>query len=156
MLFRSLGIKYVAKTDNDITKVPKSKPNIYQTLGFSRVNSLIAELDSTPTITLPTETNLPKRATGARAKKERYNVNKSIIDSINNTYGIFLSRCDLETDLYECLGRRLSTIMGKNPVKVLKSSKQYKMVELASQLTLSDCQKIYEHKNFACLKAVRQ
>ena len=151
-----LGIKYVAKTDNDITKVPKSKPNIYQTLGFSRVNSLIAELDSTPTITLPTETNLPKRATGARAKKERYNVNKSIIDSINNTYGIFLSRCDLETDLYECLGRRLSTIMGKNPVKVLKSSKQYKMVELASQLTLSDCQKIYEHKNFACLKAVRQ
>jgi putative ATP-dependent endonuclease of OLD family len=152
-LLSELGIKCIVKTDNDVTK--KAQTNEYQTLGFSRVNDLVKLIVGEDKNLLDRKTDLTKADATNSAKRKRYKNNLEILNAIRNEYHIYLSRCDLEEDLYECLGKgRLVALMGNDPVKVLKSAKHHKMVVLLSKLTTEDCKKIYSHYNFACLKAV--
>jgi putative ATP-dependent endonuclease of OLD family len=161
-LLMELGIKCVSKTDNDITRKAQtkedkaaSKPIEYQTLGFSRVNDLVELIEGEDKNFLTTETSLAKADATIDARRKRYCANKKILDDIREAYNIHLSYCGFEEDLHECLGEeRLVALIGKNPIKVLKTSKHHKMVILASKLTKEDCTKIFNHYNFACLKAV--
>ena len=157
----ALNIHYVIKTDNDVTKIPRSKPAIYLQAGFNRINGLIKYIDPLVTVDiLPINRNLSKAdSTPARVRKH-YKSHVAVLDDIRKRYQLYLSHCDLEEDINECLGRtRLCNLLGKtnsaDPINLLKSKKQYMMVELAGKLTKSDCHKIYNHYNFACLKAVR-
>ncbi|MCL1994609.1 MAG: ATP-dependent endonuclease, partial [Defluviitaleaceae bacterium] len=152
-ILSKLGIKCVMQTDNDITKV-KGK-DLYQTLGFSRVNKLVKLLDGNIEL-LPTSASLSAEEASNYAKRSRYNDNKTILDGFRTSFGIYLSRCGLEEDLYECLDERLVDLIEIDPVKHLKKSKQHNMVELVSKLEKEDCDKIYNHYNFACLKAVQE
>ena len=162
-ILRNLGIKCVAKTDNDITKKAQtkkdkaeSKPVEYQTLGFSRVNGLVELIEGEDRFLLTSEMSLSATEATVEARRKRYDENKQTLDAIRSVYNIFLSHCGLEEDLHDCLGdARLTELMGKDPVKVLKSSKKHNMVGLASKLTKDDCEKIFNHYNFACLKAVQ-
>ena len=86
-------------------------------------------------------------------------MNKKVLDNLRKQYNIFLSHCDLEEDLCECLGKkRFAELLDCNTaidaMKRLKSKKQHEMVKLVGKLTEKDCEKIYEHYNFGCLKAV--
>lgn len=162
-VLRKLGIKCVMKTDNDITKKAQtkkdkaeSKPYEYQTLGFSRVNKLVELVEGEDRYLLTSETSLSAIEATVEARRKRYDENKQTLNAIRSVYNIFLSHCGLEEDLHDCLGdERLTELMGKDPIKTLKSSKKYNMVELASKLTKDDCLKIFNHYNFACLKAVQ-
>ena len=41
-----------------------------------------------------------------------------------------------------------------NPAKYLQEAKNVHMVELVEKLSVEDCNSIYNHYNFACLKEV--
>lgn len=50
---------------------------------------------------------------------------------------------------------KLVQYLGENDVVgYLQKAKHHNMVKLIGKLTKKDCEKIYEHYNFACLKEV--
>lgn len=138
-----LNIFNVIKTDNDL----RAAKSGYSVLGFSRCNKYIGE-NLLPTKRIKENT--------VEAKRQLYDQNLDTIDLIRDEYNMHLSRVDLENDLDEVLHGRLVEHLGDNPVEYLKEAKQYHMVELAEQLSDEDCQEIYEHYNFACLKEVAE
>ena len=156
-----LKIKIIIRTDNDITKVPYSSPPQYRQAGFSRINGLIRHIDTAVTTdTIPLNLSLTKDDKKPSRIRKHYNSNKAAMDDLRRRYGFHLSHCDLEEDLGECLRKtRFCELLGGETttacVELLKSKKQHKMVELVDRLTEKDCKKIYNHYNFACLKAVR-
>lgn len=141
-----LEIFNVIKTDNDLRAV-KGK-GTYSVLGLSRCNKYIGEE------LLPT-TRLSENSVSA--KKDLYYENKKMLDEIRSKYRIFLSKVDLENDLDEVLHDRLIDLLGEtSPVDYLQDAKHYHMVELVEKLTDEDCETIYNHYNFACLKEVAE
>ncbi|HHQ1002776.1 TPA: ATP-dependent nuclease, partial [Listeria innocua] len=89
------------------------------------------------------------------SKRSLYTENKNVLDVIREEYGIYLSKTDLENDLDEVLHDELITYLNtEDPVKYLQEAKNNNMVKLTTHLKKEDCNKIYEHYNFACLKEV--
>ncbi|MEL7655571.1 MAG: AAA family ATPase [Bacillota bacterium] len=160
-ILSALKIKFVIKTDNDIMQVPSSRPPQYRQAGFSRINGLVKHIDiAVTTDTIPLNLFLTKNDKKPSKRREHYDSNKAALDDLRRRYGLYLSHCDLEEDLGECLRKtRSCELLGGSTttacVKLLKSKKQHKMVELVDRLSEKDCKKIYNHYNFACLKAVR-
>lgn len=143
-ILSSLKIKCVIRTDNDLRSTRAGR---YSVLGFSRCNNLLKKK------LLPTGSI---SRNDVNAKRALYNANKTQLDIIRGN-NIFLSRCDLENDLDEVMHNRLVKHLGvSNVVEYLQSAKHHRMVELVNKLTKKDCEKIYEHYNFACLKEVVQ
>ena len=141
-----LKIFNAIKTDNDL-RIVKGK-GTYSVLGFSRCNKYIGE-------TLLPTTQLSENSVSA--KKALYYENKKMLDEIRSKYRIFLSKVDLENDLDEVLHDRLIDLLGEtSPVDYLQDAKHYHMVELVEKLTDEDCETIYNHYNFACLKEVTE
>lgn len=141
-----LKIFNAIKTDNDL-RIVKGK-GTYSVLGFSRCNKYIGE-------TLLPTTQLSENSVSA--KKALYYENKNMLDEIRSKYRIFLSKVDLENDLDEVLHDRLIDLLGEtSPVDYLQDAKHYHMVELVEKLTDEDCETIYNHYNFACLKEVTE
>jgi putative ATP-dependent endonuclease of OLD family len=152
-LLSELGVKCIVKTDNDITK--KANSTEYQTLGFSRVNALVKMITGDDKNRLDQKTDLTKADATNGAKRKRYKDSMETLNVIRKEYNVHLSRCGFEEDLCECLSKsRFVALVGNDPVKVLKSAKHHNMVKILSKLTKEDCKKIYNHYNFACLKAV--
>lgn len=160
-ILSALKIKFIIKTDNDVMQVPNSKPPQYRQEGFSRINKLVKYIDiAVTTDTIPLNLSLTKDDKKPSKRRKDYDSNKSVLDDLRSRYGLYLSHCDLEEDLGECLRKkRICELLGKNTTKacirLLKSQKQHKMVELVEKLSKNDCKKIYNHYNFTCLKAVR-
>lgn len=156
----SLNIRFAIKTDNDILQVQNSNPAKYRQAGFSRINGLVRYIDPASTSDeLPVRQTLVIDETTLVCKRDQYNANKTLFDELRTRYSLFLSQCDLEEDLCECLGNdRFCELLGEGTaagaVKRLKSKKQYTMIELSSRLSEDDCTQIYNHYNFACLRAV--
>lgn len=145
-ILSELGIFYVVKTDNDLRSIPEKE--IYSVLGFSRCNKLIGKN------LLPTD-QIKKNSVSA--KRELYNSNIDTLDKIRNDFHIFLSKVDLENDLDEFLHDKLSNLLkNNNPVKYLQDAKHHHMVELIKELSDIDCETIYNHYNFECLKEVAE
>ncbi|WP_294409382.1 AAA family ATPase [uncultured Ruminococcus sp.] len=145
-ILNKLGIINVVKTDNDLRRINNS--GMYSVLGFSRCNVCIGEER------LPTERI---NDNSVLAKRSLYNKNKETLDEIRRDFGVFLSKVDLENDLDEFLHDRMRLLLNTNdPVNYLQSSKHYNMVELIEKLSDEDCNDIYNHYNFACLKEVTE
>lgn len=142
-ILEKLNIDNIIKTDNDLRGV--SGKNTYSVLGFSRCNNYIGKK------LLPVDQISENTV---EAKRKLYNDNLQTLNDIRDTYGIHLSKCDLENDLDEALHDRLVAHIGDNPVDYLQAAKKYNMVELIEKLTEADCRSIYNHYNFACLKEV--
>lgn len=144
-ILKQLRIFTVIKTDNDLM-AEKGNNGYYHPLGFSRCNKYIGkEL-------LPVK---PIAENSISSKKRLYDTNMEELNSIRNEYNVFLSKVDLENDLDEVLHARLSELLGTDdPVKYLQGAKHYRMVDLIEKLSDDDCKAIYDHYNFACLKAV--
>lgn len=142
-ILEKLKIKCIIRTDNDLRSTSRGK---YSVLGFSRCNNYIGKK------ILPT-TRIDQNTVDA--KRALYNANISKINLIRKTYNIFLSKCDLENDLDEVMHNKLVQYLGENDVVgYLQKAKHHNMVKLIGKLTKKDCEKIYEHYNFACLKEV--
>ena len=80
-----------------------------------------------------------------------------ILDKIREEYSIFLSRCSLEEDLDEVIHDKMVRYLPEaddDPIGYLQDAKNNNMVKLVEKLTLKDCQTIYNHYNFACLREV--
>lgn len=145
-LLEQLGIKCIIKTDNDLRSI--SRLNVYSVIGFSRINGLLGAER------LPVN---PIRSNDIEAKRELYENNRSILDDIRKNNLIFLSRVSLEEDLDEVIHEKMVEYLPDaegDPVEYLKSAKKYHMIELIDKLTDEDCEKIYSHYNFECLKEI--
>lgn len=141
-----LEIFNVIKTDNDLRAV-KGK-GTYSVLGFSRCNKYIGE-ELLPTTQL--------QENSISAKRALYQENEDRLNEIRSEYRIFLSKVDLENDLDEALHDRLIDLLKEtSPVDYLQDAKHYHMVKLVEKLTDEDCNAIYNHYNFACLKEVAE
>lgn len=141
-ILNKLAISCIIKTDNDL----RSAAGEYTVLGFSRCNKII-QRQALPTERIQTNT--------VDAKRDLYNANQAVLDSIRSTNNVFLSKVDLENDLDEFMHERLVEILGvDHPVEYLQSAKLYNMVQLVENLSDVDCNNIYNHYNFECLKAV--
>ena len=146
IILNALNIANVIKTDNDLRKI-KGKEE-YSVLGFARINRYIGENK------LPTK---PIADTGVQAKRKLYDDNKIALDEIRNEHSVYLSRCSLEEDLDEVIHDEMVSYLPEangDVIGYLQDAKNYNMVELIEKLTESDCKKIYNHYNFACLKEV--
>lgn len=144
VILEALNIKTIIKTDNDLRKV-KGKEK-YSVLGLSRLNNYIGKK------LLPTT---PIDESGVEAKRSLYDSNKTILDQIREEYSIFLSRCSLEEDLDEVIHDQMVQYLPEadgDPIEYLQDAKNNNMVKLVEKLTTEDCQAIYDHYNFACLK----
>ena len=144
-ILKALNIPCIIKTDNDLRKNSK---NTYSVLGFSRLNNYIG------TDILPER---PINEDGVEAKRKLYDDNKEKLDQIREKYLMYLSRCSLEEDLDEVIHDKMVTYLLKakgEPIKYLQEAKNNHMVELVEKLSNKDCECIYNHYNFACLREV--
>ena len=145
-ILKQLNIPYVVKTDNDLRK---SKGNSdYSAIGFTRINGII-EKKCLPKKRIPDNT--------VKSKRDLYDNYKTKLDSIRTTYHVYLSRVSLEEDLDEVLHNEMVQYLPEangDVIGYLQESKKYHMVELVEKLTDVDCEKIYQHYNFACLEDI--
>lgn len=144
-ILKALNIPCIIKTDNDLRKNSK---NTYSVLGFSRLNKYIGKS------VLP---EIPINEDGVEAKRKLYDDNKEKLDQIREKYLIYLSRCSLEEDLDEVIHDKMITYLLNakgDPIKYLQEAKNNHMVELVEKLSNKDCECIYNHYNFACLREV--
>ena len=147
-ILNALKIYNVVKTDNDLRK-PRNKET-YSVLGFMRLNGLIGE-----TI-LPED---PVSEKSVAVKRELYDKNRETLDRIRSNYSLYLSRCSLEEDLDEVIHDKMVEYLPSadgNVIGYLQEAKNNHMVELAEKLTKNDCELIFEHYNFACLKRIAE
>lgn len=145
-ILKQLNITCVVKTDNDLRK---SKGNSdYSVIGFTRINGIIGK-EWLPKDRIPDNT--------VKAKRDLYDAKKTVLDSIRITYHVYLSRVSLEEDLDEVLHNEMVQYLPEangDVIGYLQESKKYHMVELVEKLTDVDCEKIYQHYNFACLEDI--
>jgi putative ATP-dependent endonuclease of the OLD family len=150
---KHLDIKTVIKTDNDL-RAKKGKKNTYEIFGMNRCLKLVNQ-ESLDEIELDLPENIKKRE-----KTNILNNNKRKIYEESTTLiflfkqnNIYLSEVDLENDLYNAIGSRMEEIFNvSNPVDYLQDKKLFNMVELVESLTKEDCEAIYNHEHFVCLK----
>lgn len=142
-LYEKLQIKYFIKTDNDLKKKRKSKesnPNEYDLIGFNRCIDIIKE-DKLNSIEFTGNKEEIKNK-----KIEIYEENRELIDKfIKNN--IYLSKIDLENDLYDIIPNELDEYTGKkDSVKWLQEHKLYNMVEfIDDRMNKSLAKKIKEN-----------
>lgn len=142
-LYEKLQIKYFIKTDNDLKKKRKSKendPNKYDLIGFNRCIDVIKEKKLKSIEFTGNEEELKNK------KIEIYEENTELIDKfIENN--IYLSKIDLENDLYGIIREELDEYTGKkDSVKWLQEHKLYNMVEfIESYMNRSLAEKIKEN-----------
>lgn len=145
-ILKQLKIRCVVKTDNDLRK--SKGHSDYSVIGFTRINGLI-EQERLPKDRISDNT--------VEAKRELYDANKTDLDSIREEYQVYLSRVSLEEDLDEVLHDEMVQYLPEangDVIGYLQESKKYHMVELVEKLTDEDCEKIYQHYNFACLEDI--
>lgn len=159
-ILKKLQINFALKTDNDVQKVRNSNPAKYYFCGFERINGLVNHLNGANSQTLlPINKELDSNCTSPQARRDYYDKNRKTLNEIREKYKIHLSHCGFEEDLCECLGDdRFAALLGKktadDAMNYLQSKKHHHMVELAGNLSTEDCEVIFNHYNFACLKAV--
>jgi len=142
-LYEKLQIKYFIKTDNDLKKKRRSKendPNKYDLIGFNRCIDVIKENKLKSIEFTGNEEELKNK------KIKIYEENTELIDKfIKNN--IYLSKIDLENDLYGIIPEELDKYTGKkDSVKWLQEHKLYNMVEfIESCMNKSLAEKIKEN-----------
>lgn len=145
-ILEELKIPYVIKTDNDLRKA-KGKTD-YSVIGFSRVNGIIKR-DVLPEDRISDNT--------VEAKRKLYDANRAALDTIRSKDHVYLSHVSLEEDLDEVIHDEMIAYLPEangDVIKYLQDAKKYHMVELVEKLTNEDCEKIYNHYNFACLEDI--
>ncbi|MCU4885127.1 AAA family ATPase [Bacillus cereus] len=161
-VLRGLNITPIVKTDNDL-KAKRNNATIFDLIGIKRCLNLI-DIDKDKSID-PVEIDYfyenkqgkrvsTNKIKNQRIKEKKLELYKSFQDNIQQfkENNIYLSKIDLEHDLYEVIGDRMEDILGSNPIDYLQDHKLLNMIELTSELTKKDCIKIINHPLFESLR----
>ncbi|MGG0789878.1 TOPRIM nucleotidyl transferase/hydrolase domain-containing protein [Peribacillus simplex] len=158
-VLKALDIQPIIKTDNDL-KAKRGQPTNFDLIGLNRCLAVMGHpKKDSEVIEYIIKEDSGKEIINETLKKkllkekklelfERYEEDISILRENN----IFMSRIDLEHDLYESIGGKMTVILGKDPIKYLQSQKLINMIELAKGLNKNDCISIISHPNFTALK----
>lgn len=84
-------------------------------------------------------------------KRELYEFNGACIREFEKN-NIFISKVDLENDLFEVIPEKLTNVFGDNPVDTLQDKKLLNMLKLIDNLNDEECYKIFNHDRFKALK----
>lgn len=150
-ILKSLGIKVIIKTDNDLKYGKKAKE--YNYLGLNRVLPLIGKNK------LQNEKcNFKKFESDKKHLQElAYNNHLKEIQLLEMN-SIYLSKIDLENDLYEVIPNKLDQFVKgkntfKNAVEYLQEQKLIHMIELCQELdSTATIKKVLNSDRFKCLK----
>lgn len=156
----ALGIKFIIKTDNDLQKLNNGKYNL---LGINRCLKLInEEREESISITFPElpqtkkESEILKNQILKEEKMRIFDEKSSLLQKLN-AKKIFLSRIDLEHDLYEVIEERMhETFLTDDPIAFLQSKKLINMITLIDTLTDKECIDIFNHPLFQALKELTE
>lgn len=148
----ALGIKVLVKTDNDLKKVKKTECNL---LGVNRCQRLIGRkeiinLKDIDPIKWENDSNYI-----IERKKFVFSKYPKTIKKLKEN-NIYLSRVDLENDLYEVIPGIMDRLArsnnsSKNGIDYLQSAKLINMIELSKVISKNGIDKIYKHERFECL-----
>ena len=150
----NLGINCIVKTDNDLKETTKNSSKQFEYIGYNRCVGLLdgnewkkwegyIEIDYSSS----------DREDKIKAwKKSNFNQIQKIQQLRNKN--IYLSKVDLENDLNEAIPETLELWRNTNhdAVPYLQKQKLMRMIELCDFLKEEDCQQIYNHSLFECLK----
>ncbi|NFG66517.1 DUF2813 domain-containing protein [Clostridium botulinum] len=151
-ILKPLGINVIIKTDNDLKLNEKKRE--YNLLGLNRCLPLIRKQKlKNVSIDSCNEFKENKKIIQERIYDK---IQKSKCELLRKNY-IYLSRVDLENDLYNIIPDKMEKLVTKNnsskePVDYLQSSKMINMIELCNLLTNSDLDKIFKDDLFTCIK----
>lgn len=149
-----LGVKVIVRTDNDIQKI-KGKDEYYMS-GMNR-GFVLANKDRKVKISnIDHDKYLKEADYVVSLKKACFDKVPMIINYLKKN-NVFLSRVDLENDLYEAISNEMDTLANDNGsskggVDFLQSAKLYNMVSLCKDMKPETVHKIYEHDRFECLR----
>ncbi len=156
-ILTALGIKVVVRTDNDL-KYNESKGEV-NLLGVSRCLRLIAK-HIVPNAKLEIDEKKKyehDELYQIHFKEKIYDIRyKKKVEELK-ARNIFLSRVDLENDLYEVIGDIMDKLAEENNSKksgvdYLQAAKLKNMIKLCKKLSKKNINKIYEHDRFECLR----
>ncbi|MFB4165466.1 ATP-dependent endonuclease [Alteribacillus sp. JSM 102045] len=164
-VLKGLNIIPIVKTDNDL-KAKNNNKMLFDLIGINRCLNLLEivqegfeSINASPveidySIFKDSKIKWPDSRKKRMVKDKKVSLYDNYIDDIykfqeNN---IYLSRIDLEHDLYEVIGERMKEILGGNPVKYLQDHKLLNMIELTDGLTYEDCTRIIKDSLFKPLR----
>ncbi|WP_002150844.1 ATP-dependent nuclease [Bacillus cereus] len=158
-VLKGLNITPIVKTDNDL-KAKKGQPKNFDLIGINRCIKLI---NGTPKESVEIDyfviNDKGKEVENVKLKRELIFAEKNRIFKENakeiqnlKENNVFLSKIDLEHDLYDVIGERLEEILGKSPIKYLQNHKLLNMIELTQELNSKDCKAIINHELFKALR----
>lgn len=150
----ALGIKVIVKTDNDLKK-SKGKTEC-SLIGVNRCLRLInkKERDNLKGIDVKSYKDDPLYV--IERKKYVFSKLPKTVQRLKDN-NIYLSRVDLENDLFEVIPGVMNKLAkdnnsSKTGIKYLQSAKLINMIELSRGLSSYSINKIYNHERFECLK----
>ncbi|WP_026830092.1 ATP-dependent nuclease [Exiguobacterium antarcticum] len=157
-ILTALNIKCFVKTDNDL-KSKRNQNTTFDLIGFNRCLDILNETKkeaiqidfSSARSTNGNFITSKKEEIIKEEKKSLYKRNKTLIKKFNEN-NIYLSKIDLENDLYDVIPKQMEDVFGDYPIRRLQNAKLLNMINLAEQLEDEDCLKIYSHPLFKVLK----
>ncbi|URN93087.1 MAG: AAA family ATPase [Candidatus Pristimantibacillus lignocellulolyticus] len=161
-VLRGLNITAIVKTDNDL-KAKKGQPKIFDLIGLQRCLNLLdleseeSEVESLDPVEIDyflANGNWTRTMKNQMIKDKKLALytqyNNKIQQLVNED--IYLSKLDLEHDLFDAIDIRMKEILGSDPIKYLQDYKLLNMIELTNELTKEDCLKIIKHPLFKALR----
>jgi len=158
-ILTSLGIKCFVKTDNDL-KSQRGNAEKFDLIGFNRcleltnrkkLHSILIDL-SAAKLSSGGYSIKTKEKIINETKLRVYRYFKFIIEDLESK-NIYLSKIDLENDLYEAIPEKMTDLFGpKDPIKEIQKAKLLNMIKLVEELSNEDCKSIYNHNLFCSLK----
>lgn len=153
----NLGIVCIVKTDNDLKETTKNSSKQFEYIGYNRCVGLLDgnewEKWEDKNGYIDIDYSSSDREDKIKEwKKSNFNQIQKIQQLRN--INIYLSKVDLENDLNEAIPQILESWRNTNhdAVPYLQKQKLIRMIKLCDFLKEEDCQKLYNHSLFECLK----
>lgn len=163
-VLKGLNITPIIKTDNDL-KAKNNNKKVFDAIGFNRCSNLLKIISNKDLGVLESieidysvndngEIKWPKDRRKKLINKEKEEIYEEFHEDIKifREHKVFLSKIDLEHDLFEAIGERMTEILGSNPIKYLQGHKLINMIELTNELKDDDCETIFDSSFFQCLR----
>lgn len=156
-----LNILPIVKTDNDL-KSKRNEITSFDVIGLNRGLDLI-DGERIPAVTIDystiNENGEKQYFTNEKEKKvieKKIEVYENYAEDIKelNDNKIYLSRIDLENDLFEVIPEKMESVFGNDPIRKLQNKKLLNMLKLIDELTDEECLNIFQHENFKALKGL--
>jgi putative ATP-dependent endonuclease of the OLD family len=151
-ILEKLNVITIIRTDNDLKYNKNGKS--YNYLGLNRGLSTISEPEVSNTLCDKKKFDLEKK----KIQEKIYDVDYKDKVEVLKQHRIYLSRVDLENDLYEAIPTIMDRFVAKkntskSAVGYLQDKKMIHMIELCNELNATvTVNKIYNNPRFECLK----